>query len=318
MKFMPWINNGGGGNMGPTNYAYCNDYFPLLPFADSLLNMGSYGAVGYSFGPGNARSIAPVLCTNRSAGVVEPSTAPGGRWCGLGGTVKDILTHGGRKSQLSPGVWMSGCCSGSGSSSQLCRSLGPVSTTTTRGWTQKRLKDFLAYVGTQGATTITIWSGLEASKRPWNATFPAAVDTCPWFVPTLLEWVARIKTDDDDETTGVTLKLPVPMDDPPQNPGYDNGVGQVPIRGYQSWNDLGSSVSEALLRDRADALVSTGLAALGYNYVCIDDIWARRAHILRRRFKNRVPRPSFTAALALPCHHFRSHSHLSRVSRRGF
>ena len=190
MKFMPWINNGGGGNMGPSNYAYCNDYFPLLPFADSLLNMGSYGAVGYSFGPGNPRKIDPVLCTNRSAGVVEPSSSPGGRWCGLGGTVKDILTHGGRKAQLSPGIWMSGCCSGSGSASQLCRHLGPVSTTTTRGWTQKRLREFLAYVSSQGATTVTIWSGLESSKKPWNATFPTAVNTCPWFVPTLLDWVA--------------------------------------------------------------------------------------------------------------------------------
>ena len=40
--FMPWISNGGGVNMGPSNYAYCWDYFPLLPFADALLNMGSY------------------------------------------------------------------------------------------------------------------------------------------------------------------------------------------------------------------------------------------------------------------------------------
>jgi hypothetical protein len=104
MKFMPWINNGGGGDMGPTNYAYCNDYFPLVPFADSLLNMGSYGAVGYSFGPGNTRSVEPVLCTDRSAGVVGPSRAPAGRWCGLGGTVKDILTHGGSPSQVL-GLW---------------------------------------------------------------------------------------------------------------------------------------------------------------------------------------------------------------------
>ena len=80
--------------MGLTNYAYCWNYFPLLPHADSLLNMGSYNAVGDSFGvtsqatclcvwlmglvfkgclclqPGNPRSIEPVLCTNKSGGVV--------------------------------------------------------------------------------------------------------------------------------------------------------------------------------------------------------------------------------------------------------
>ena len=53
-----------------------------------------------------------------------------------------------------------------------------------------------------------------------------------------------------------------------------NHLGRVPIRGYQSWNDLGAHVSEALLKQRADSLVSSGLAALGYTYICIDDIWA--------------------------------------------
>ena len=74
-----------------------------------LMNMGSYSPLGASFGPGNERSIEPVLCTNHSAGVVEPSTAPAGRWCGLGGTLKDVLTHGGKPSQLSPGIWMDAC-----------------------------------------------------------------------------------------------------------------------------------------------------------------------------------------------------------------
>ena len=176
MKFMPWIQNGGGSNMGPTNFAYCWDYFPLLPIADSLLNMGSYGVVGYSFGPGNPRSVAPVLCTNRSAGVVEPSTAPGGRWCGLGGTVKDILAHGGRASQLSPGLEMSTCANG---------------THTSLGWSQPTLKAFLEYAGSQGATSVTIWSdGLVSSRKPFNETVRPATSTCPWFVPTLLEWVA--------------------------------------------------------------------------------------------------------------------------------
>ena len=54
----------------------------------------------------------------------------------------------------------------------------------------------------------------------------------------------------------------------------NNGLAQVPIRGYQSWNDLGPQVSEAKLKDRAFALISTGMAKLNYSYVCIDDIWA--------------------------------------------
>ncbi len=43
----------------------------------------------------------------------------------------------------------------------------------------------------------------------------------------------------------------------------DNGLGIVPIRGDQSWGDLGGSVSETLLKQRADSLISTGLARLG-------------------------------------------------------
>ena len=174
--YTPWISNGGGSNMGATNYAYCWDYFPLLPFADALLNMGSYGAVGYAFGPGNPRPVAPVPCTDKAAGVIEPSTDPGGRWCGLGGTVKDILVHGGRPDQLSPGIEMSRCANG---------------THTTLGWSEPTLKGFLDYVGGQGATSVTVWSdGLVSSRKPVNTTVRPATSTCPWFVPTLLDWVA--------------------------------------------------------------------------------------------------------------------------------
>ena len=212
MKFMPWMTNGGGVDMGPYNFAYCSDYMKLLPFADSLLNMGSYGATGYAFGPGNPRSIAPVLCTNRSAGVVGPSSAPAGRWCGLDGTVKDILTHGGSPSQLSPGIWMTPCV--------------PNNTNTTVGWTQRRLKEFIDYAGGQGATTITIWGGLEASKTSLNATSPAVMDTCPWFVPTLLDWVAvgvPLKIDDEDDGAIAAAAATVP----PVN-GIFNGKDRSP------------------------------------------------------------------------------------------
>jgi hypothetical protein len=59
---------------------------------------------------------------------------------------------------------------------------------TRQGWTQATLRAFLTYAGEAGATTVTIWSGLTASHRPRNESVPAAMVTCPWFVPTLLEW----------------------------------------------------------------------------------------------------------------------------------
>ena len=84
---------------------------------------------------------------------------------------------------------MSGCCVGSGATAQLCQG-SHDGTQTDQGWTEQRLKQFLEYAGSQGATTVTVWSGLEESKKPWNETLPPAMATCPWFVPALLDWVA--------------------------------------------------------------------------------------------------------------------------------
>ncbi|MCO5571896.1 hypothetical protein L7F22_025644 [Adiantum nelumboides] len=44
--------------------------------------------------------------------------------------------------------------------------------------------------------------------------------------------------------------------------------------GWNSWNHFGCRIDEQIIRDTADALVSTGLAKLGYIYVNIDDCWA--------------------------------------------
>jgi len=43
--------------------------------------------------------------------------------------------------------------------------------------------------------------------------------------------------------------------------------------GWNSWNHYACDVSEDLIKKTADALVSTGLAKLGYVYVNIDDCW---------------------------------------------
>ncbi|XP_019235682.1 PREDICTED: alpha-galactosidase 1-like [Nicotiana attenuata] len=43
---------------------------------------------------------------------------------------------------------------------------------------------------------------------------------------------------------------------------------------WSSWNHFGCNIDEKVIRETADALVSTGLDKLGYNYVNIDDCWA--------------------------------------------
>uniref|UniRef100_A0A0E0EG74 Alpha-galactosidase n=1 Tax=Oryza meridionalis TaxID=40149 RepID=A0A0E0EG74_9ORYZ len=54
----------------------------------------------------------------------------------------------------------------------------------------------------------------------------------------------------------------------------NNGLALTPQMGWNSWNFFACNINETVIRDTADALVSTGLADLGYNYVNIDDCWS--------------------------------------------
>ncbi|XP_010248383.1 PREDICTED: alpha-galactosidase 1-like [Nelumbo nucifera] len=56
-----------------------------------------------------------------------------------------------------------------------------------------------------------------------------------------------------------------------------NGLGITPPMGWNSWNHFFCNIDEKVIRETADALVSTGLAKLGYQYVNIDDCWAEIA-----------------------------------------
>ncbi|KAK9682040.1 hypothetical protein RND81_10G046300 [Saponaria officinalis] len=60
-----------------------------------------------------------------------------------------------------------------------------------------------------------------------------------------------------------------------------NGLAQTPQMGWNSWNFFACNINEALIKETADALISTGLADLGYNYVNIDDCWSRAVRNLK-------------------------------------
>lgn len=47
----------------------------------------------------------------------------------------------------------------------------------------------------------------------------------------------------------------------------------TPPMGWSSWNIYADTVTDAEIRDAADALMSTGLAAHGYHYLNLDDSW---------------------------------------------
>ncbi|TQS47131.1 glycoside hydrolase family 27 protein [Cryptosporangium phraense] len=51
------------------------------------------------------------------------------------------------------------------------------------------------------------------------------------------------------------------------------GAAATPPLGWNSWNGFGCDVSDALIRQTADALVSSRLRDAGYRYLTIDDCW---------------------------------------------
>ena len=55
----------------------------------------------------------------------------------------------------------------------------------------------------------------------------------------------------------------------------DNGVGQTPILGFNSWNIFACNVNETVMMETMELFVTLGLRDAGYKYVNIDDCWAK-------------------------------------------
>lgn len=53
----------------------------------------------------------------------------------------------------------------------------------------------------------------------------------------------------------------------------DNGLAKTPPMGWNSWNKFACNVSEKLIKEMADAMVTSGMRDAGYIYLVIDDCW---------------------------------------------
>jgi alpha-galactosidase len=58
-----------------------------------------------------------------------------------------------------------------------------------------------------------------------------------------------------------------------QNEIDGSSLALTPPMGWNSWNPFGANVSEKVIKETADAMVSTGLKDAGFRYIVIDDIW---------------------------------------------
>ena len=55
--------------------------------------------------------------------------------------------------------------------------------------------------------------------------------------------------------------------------GMDGMLAATPPMGWNSWNTFQCNLNEMLIKDIADTLVSSGMQAVGYEYVNMDDCW---------------------------------------------
>ena len=53
-------------------------------------------------------------------------------------------------------------------------------------------------------------------------------------------------------------------------------LAKTPPMGFNTWNTFGDKISDALVRESADAFIDFGLKDAGYEYVVIDDCWSLR------------------------------------------
>jgi alpha-galactosidase len=84
------------------------------------------------------------------------------------------------------------------------------------------------------------------TQRQWTCTMLAATVTC-----------------------AVLISAPVRA----QVHRLDDGLARTPPMGWNTWNKFACNVSERLIKETADAIVSSGMRDAGYRYVVIDDCW---------------------------------------------
>ncbi len=76
-----------------------------------------------------------------------------------------------------------------------------------------------------------------------------------------------------ERSTQEAAALPSPLPLPLLHDVRDNGLARTPTMGWNSWNKFEGHITDADVRSMADAMVSTGMAKLSYEYINIDDTW---------------------------------------------
>ena len=138
--------------------------------------------------PNKNRSLVAVPCVDVPGG--DPATVnPHGRWCGMEGTIVDMLKHGARTDQLLPAIEMTECC-GSTTPSGYHNCSGHEGVMTTAAWTQPVLRSFLKYIAASNISTVAVWTNGAMTAGPNAPSWgDPGLATCPWFINELRNFV---------------------------------------------------------------------------------------------------------------------------------
>ncbi|HJZ98705.1 MAG TPA: glycoside hydrolase family 27 protein [Candidatus Solibacter sp.] len=137
-----------------------------------------------------------------------------------------------------------------------------------RGGAPQKVTYTAAIEGTKMKLTLPQFGGRGpgAGRGPGGDAQKAPPKAPP--APTVLE-LARVST----EAPAPLPPRPAPVTLPAPEAVKSNGLGKTPPMGWNSWNKFRNQVSDKMVREIADAMVSSGMKSAGYVYVNIDDTW---------------------------------------------
>jgi alpha-galactosidase len=101
-----------------------------------------------------------------------------------------------------------------------------------------------------------------------GAGAPPAATPPPPRPPQIFE-LSRVSTDKPEPLPAKAPMVKLPMPEPVKY----NGLAKTPPMGWNSWNKFQGQVTDAMVREMADAIVKSGMKDAGYIYVNIDDTW---------------------------------------------
>ena len=69
-------------------------------------------------------------------------------------------------------------------------------------------------------------------------------------------------------------------------------LAPTPPMGWNSWNCFEANINEQLIKEIADAMVSSGMRDAGYNYLVLDDGWMAKERNENGRLEAEIGRAS--------------------------